>query len=333
MLSWLTPTSFPVFLAPMAGFTDFVFRQLCKEKGADVMVTEFVMADALLQEKGYQRLRETIDFADTQRPMGIQLFGSVPEKMAAAAQRVDAELQPDFIDLNFGCPSPKIVGNCAGSSLLRDLPQLQKIVLAVVNAVPRRAVTVKMRIGWDSESIVALEAGQRIQDAGARMLTIHGRTKAQGYSGEADWETIHAVARELTIPVIGNGSIRSAADVIRARDQGTVAGVMIGRAALGNPWIFREIQHELSTGEKASAPTVEERWRLILGYADALSKRPSSGRWADLKWMRPRIKSFTHQIKGGRRLRYLLDHISTFEELESLARQHVEDPHSLDALP
>ncbi|NBD38776.1 MAG: tRNA dihydrouridine synthase DusB, partial [Verrucomicrobia bacterium] len=231
-LPFFNGPEFPLYLAPMAGFTDCAFRELCKAFGADVMVTEFVMANKFLDERSEDKAWRMVDFTPEQRPMGVQIFGGEPEKMAEAADRIADRVQPDFIDINYGCPAPKVVNNCAGSSLLRDPCRLQDVAQTVVRRVTDRLpVTAKIRIGWDENSINAVEVSRRLEDAGIEAVAVHGRTKEQGYSGEADWKVIHAVADTLSVPVIGNGSIRSAEDVRRIRTADKVQGLMIGRRA------------------------------------------------------------------------------------------------------
>lgn len=330
MLPWFEDGAFPLYLAPMAGFTDVVFRSLCKEQGADVMVTEFVMADKFLSERGQRSAWETVDFTATQRPMGVQLFGSIPENMAGAAEIIVERLRPDFIDLNFGCPAPKVVGNCAGSSLLRDLDRLEAVVAAVVGRVGGIVpVTAKIRLGWDDASVVAVEASRRIEACGAQAVAIHGRTKEQGYRGSANWDWIEAAAEAVTIPVIGNGAVEgiSLADhVARVRDGGKVRGLMIGRAALGYPWIFREVKAVLAGKSVPPPPPLEERWEVLLRYARMLRERPAhADRWDQLNWMRSRLKSFTKVLPGCRHLRQALDRVVTYEDLEQLATEHLRE--------
>ena len=208
---------FPLFLAPMAGVTDPIFRTLCKEAGADVMETEFVSAEGVLQ--AWHRNKKYVEFEQEHRPLGIQIFGSVPEHAAAAARIITDAMQPDFLDINAGCPVPKVVGKNGGSSLLKDLPLLQRIAAAVVNELGQDCpVTAKIRIGWDAEHVCAPEACQRLQDAGVQSITIHGRTRSQQYSGQADWQMIDLCARQCSIPIVGNGDIASPQDVKRARE-------------------------------------------------------------------------------------------------------------------
>ena len=318
-LTWFGDGRFPLYLAPMAGFTDRVFRELCKEQGADVMVTEFVMANKFLDPRGEKDAWEIVDFTPRQRPMGVQIFGSDPEKMAEAASRIADRLEPDFIDINYGCPAPKVVDNLAGSSLLRDPCRLQDVARAIVTRVTGRVpVTAKIRIGWDDTSINAMEVSKRLEDVGIEAIAVHGRTKEQGYRGDADWEVIHEVADCVRIPVIGNGSIRTADDVNRIQSAGKVRGLMIGRAALGNPWIFREIKHALATGESLPPPTLEERWDIMVRYCEELMDHKQKGLWNQINWMRPRLKAFAKGYPGSKDLRRALEHVKTVEELKIL---------------
>lgn len=306
----------------MASYTDCVFRELCKEQGADVMVTEFVMANKFLDPRGARDAWEIVDFTPRQRPMGVQIFGGDPEKMAEAADRITTRLEPDFIDLNFGCPAPKVVDNCAGSSLLRDPILLQAIARAVVERVGHRVpVTAKIRIGWDATSVNAVENAWLLTEAGIEAITVHGRTKVQGYRGEADWEVIHAVAEAVPVPVIGNGNIRSAEDVRRLRQAGKVSGLMIGRAALGNPWIFREIKHALKTGEALPPPDLSERWETMIRYCRELTEHREGAQGDRISWMRSRLKAFAHTFPGSKATRRDLEQVSSFGELEQMARK------------
>lgn len=323
MLPWFKQNQFPLYLAPMARVTDVVFRQFCKEQGADVMVTEFAQADALNRDD--PRLWETVDFTEEQRPMGVQIFGSNPDSMAAAARLLVDRLQPDFIDINFGCPAERVICMDAGSSMLRNPKKLGKVTKAVVQAIPETPVTVKIRTGWDEHSLVAHEVGHIVENEGARALTIHGRTKVQGYSGDANWELIAEVAEALTIPVIGNGNIRSAQDVIRIRENTQCAGLMIGRAALGYPWIFRDIKHYLKHGVVPEPPTIAERWETILDYTRKIMTRPfREQRHRDIRWMRPKIIGLTKEMPHSRKIRGALGKVVFIEDLERVATEHLE---------
>jgi len=307
----------------MARFTDIVFRDFCKQQGADVMVTEFVQADALNRED--PKLWETVDFTEEQRPMGVQIFGSNPITMGQAARLLTDRLQPDFIDINFGCPADRVVCMDAGSSMLRNPAKIGQVVSAVVKAVPETPVTAKIRTGWDEDTIVAKEVGYIVESEGARALAIHGRTKVQGYSGEANWPIIAEVAAELTIPVIGNGNITSAADVIRIRETTACAGLMIGRAALGYPWVFRDIKYALKHGTIPPPPSIEERWATIIDYTRQIMARPFREQsHNDLRWMRPKFIALTKGIKGSRKIRGALTTVVQIEDLERIAQTHIE---------
>ncbi|MGB0408831.1 MAG: tRNA dihydrouridine synthase DusB [Opitutales bacterium] len=323
MLPWFQAGKFPLYLAPMARFTDIVFRDFCKRQGADVMVTEFVQADALNRHD--PKLWETVDFTEEQRPMGVQIFGSNPSTMGQAARLLSDRLRPDFVDINFGCPADRVVCMDAGSSMLRNPAKIGEVVRAVVKAVPETPVTAKIRTGWDDDSIVAREVGHIVESEGARALAIHGRTKVQGYSGEANWPIIAEVAGKLTIPVIGNGNITSAEDVIRIRETTRCSGLMIGRAALGYPWIFRDIKHALEHGSVPPPPTIEERWATIIDYTRQIMARPfREQRHSDLCWMRPKFIALTKGIKGSRKIRGELSTVVQIEDLERVAQMHIE---------
>ena len=321
-LPWFREGGFPLYLAPMARFTDVVFREFCKEQGADVMVTEFVQADALTRDD--PRLWETVDFAESQRPMGVQIFGSNPRSMADAARLLADRVRPDFIDINFGCPADRVICTDAGSSLLKNPRRLGQVTGAVVRAVPETPVTVKIRTGWDADSVVAGRVGRIVRDEGARALAIHGRTKVQGYAGGADWETIAQVAEDIDIPVIGNGNINTADDVVRVRRETRCAGVMIGRAALGYPWIFRDIKHYLASGEVPAPPGIRERWNTILDYTRRLMTRPfRQARHHDLRWMRPKFIALTKGMEGSRKIRTALGQVEHIGDLERIADDHI----------
>jgi nifR3 family TIM-barrel protein len=256
--------------------------------------------------------------------MGIQIFGSNPNSMADAARLLVDRLQPDFIDLNFGCPAERVICMDAGSSMLRNPTKLGAVTKAVVRAIPETPVTVKIRTGWDDTSIVAREVGRIVQDEGAQALTIHGRTKVQGYSGEANWELIAEIAELLDIPVIGNGNIRSAHDVVRIRENTKCAGLMIGRAALGYPWIFSEIKHYLKHGTVPEPPTIARRWETIIDYTRKIMARPfREQRHKDIRWMRPKIIGLTKEMPNSRKIRGALGKVISIDDLEHVAAEHL----------
>ena len=247
----------PVLLAPMEDVTDASFRYICKEFGADMLYTEFISSDGLIRDaaKTLAKMRVT----DAERPIGIQIYGHIPDAMVEAAVRAE-EAGPDLIDINFGCPVNKIARRGAGSGMMREPDKMLEITRRVVEAV-KLPVTVKTRLGWDDDSKIIVELAERLQDAGIAALTIHGRTRAQLYKGVADWSLIGAVRRNprMRIPIIGNGDITSPEGAAAAFDRYGVDAVMIGRASFGHPWIFREVKHYLATGELLPPMTVRER--------------------------------------------------------------------------
>lgn len=254
---------FPVYLAPMEGVTDGAFRRICKEYGADVLISEFISSDALSRvvEKSIRKM----DFTDGERPFGVQIFGSDEEALVSAAKLAE-QYRPDFIDINWGCPVKKIVSKGAGSAILQDIPKMVRLTSAVVRAV-QLPVTVKTRLGWDSTDKPIVEVAERLQDVGIQAIAIHGRTRAQQYGGEADWTLIGEVKRNprMTIPVIGNGDINSAERAVLFRERYGVDAVMVGRAAIGNPWIFQQIK-ALRNNETLPEPTYEERVDLVMRH-------------------------------------------------------------------
>ncbi len=309
---------FPLYLAPMAGVTDPIFRTLCKECGADVMETEFVSAEGVLQ--AWERNRRYVEFEAAHRPLGVQIFGSVPANMAAAARIIVDAMQPDFLDINAGCPVPKVVGRNGGSSLLKDLPLLQQIAAAVVAELGADCpVTTKIRIGWDANHIVAEEACLRLQDAGVQAIAVHGRTRSQQYGGVADWGIIDACARAVQVPVIGNGDITGPADVKRAREETAVSGVMIGRAAMNAPWIFRQARHYLNTGELQAPPSAAERIEFMLRHTRmALESRHYGGELTTMRAMRARLLAYAKGIPGTKPLRPQLSRVESYAALEDM---------------
>ena len=248
----------PVLLAPMEDVTDPAFRLLCKEFGADMVYTEFVSSDALIRSVGKTLLK--LNISEAERPVAIQIYGKDTDTMVEAARIVE-QAQPDILDLNFGCPVKRVAGKGAGSGMLQNVPKMLEITRAVVDAV-KIPVTVKTRLGWDSESKIIVELAEQLQDCGIEALTIHGRTRAQMYTGEADWTLIGAVKNNphMRIPIIGNVDITSPQRAQECFDRYGVDAIMIGRASFGRPWIFKEVKHYLTTGEEL--PPLSFKWRM-----------------------------------------------------------------------
>ncbi len=247
----------PLFLAPMEDVTDPSFRHICKKFGADVVYTEFISADGLIRD-GVKSLKK-LDIFDNERPIGIQLYGHLTESMVEAAKLAD-KANPEIIDINFGCPVKKIANRGAGAGMLRNIPLMIEMTRAIIE-VTGKPVTVKTRLGWDENSKNILEIALRLQDAGIEALTIHGRTRAQLYKGEADWSLIGEVKKhpDIHIPIIGNGDITGPEIAGEMFKNHEVDGIMIGRAAIGKPWIFRDIKHYLQTGEILPEPLLDEK--------------------------------------------------------------------------
>jgi tRNA-dihydrouridine synthase B len=249
--------NFPLLLAPMEDVSDPPFRYVCKKNGADLMYTEFISSEGLIRDA--IKSRKKLDIFEYERPVGIQIFGGDEEAMALAAKIVDTT-QPDLLDINFGCPVKKVVCKGAGAGVLKDIDLMVRLTKAVVKSTSL-PVTVKTRLGWDDKSINVMEVAERLQDVGIQALTIHGRTRAQMYKGEADWSYIAEVKHNprIQIPIFGNGDIDSPEKALEYKNRYGIDGIMIGRAAIGYPWIFNEIKHFFATGTHLPAPTLADR--------------------------------------------------------------------------
>ena len=251
----------PVMLAPMEDVTDLSFRLICKELGADMVYTEFVSAEALIRNINSTTRKLTIDPGE--RPTAIQIYGREVDAMVEAAKIVE-EARPDILDINFGCPVKKVAGKGAGAGMLRDIPKMLEITRAVVDAV-KIPVTVKTRLGWDHNSKIIVELAEQLQDCGIKALTVHGRTRSQMYTGNADWEMIARVKENprLTIPLIGNGDITTPEQVVEAFDRYGVDGVMVGRASIGAPWVFHDMKQMLLTGKRGEELPLAEKFKIL----------------------------------------------------------------------
>jgi len=281
----------------MAGVADSAFRLMAKEGGASLVYSELVSAEGLIRDSS--KTRDLMHFVSQERPIGVQLFGSKPESMAEAARQAET-LQPDLIDLNFGCPVKKVIKHGAGAAVLQDLPRMKQIVHAVVQAV-ECPITAKIRIGWDHDSIVATEAARICEGEGAAAIAVHARTRSMGYSGKADWSYIRKVIQTVRIPVFGNGDVFSANDAKRMLDQTGCDLVMIGRGAMGRPWIFQQIQHFLDTGELIPDPSPSKRIEICLQHFDLAIQQKGENR--AVKEMRKHFSAYIKGLRGASRLR------------------------------
>lgn len=307
----------------MAGVTDTVFRKLVKAHGADVLVTEFVSAEGILHRN--ERTRRYVDFDESQRPVGVQLFGAEPQRMAEAAKAVIDWVRPDFIDINFGCPVNKVVAKNGGSSLLRDCPVLSKVAGAVVRAAAPLPVTAKMRIGWDERSINAVEVARILEAEGVAAIAVHGRTRAQGYSGEANWLVIGETAAAVSVPVIGNGDISSPEILLRRMRETPVRGAMIGRAALPSPWLFAQCRAAIQNGVPPPEPDPAGRWAFIREFARlAVEYRGDEAR--AMSSMRARLMGCVRGMPDSRHLRARLAHVSSLAELDEIIEESLAAP-------
>jgi len=306
----------PVLLAPLAGITDSVFRQLAREYGAGLVFTEMISAQGLIHAgvKTFQMM----EFTRQERPIGVQLFGSDPEAMARATEIANRE-QPDLIDLNFGCPARKVVGHHAGSALLKDLALLERIVRSVVAAADR-PVTVKIRSGWDQHSIVALEVARLCACCGVAAITVHPRTRQQGFSGQADWSLIAEVKKAVDIPVIGNGDVRHPEDGLRMIRETGCDAVMIGRGALGNPWLLRQTADLLKGASPGPGPTLEDRIDLCLRHARR--QVAAKGHYVGIRQMRKHFGWYIRGFPGAARLRGALVTLERMEDVEETLRAY-----------
>ena len=320
----------PLFLAPMEDVTDASFRFICKEFGADVMYTEFVSSDGLIRDA--RKSLEKLKTYPYERPIGVQIYGHIPEAMVEAALMAE-EAAPSFIDINFGCPVNKIANRGAGSGMMRYPDKMIDITKKVVNAV-KLPVTVKTRLGWDENSKIIVELSERLQDTGIKALTIHGRTRAQLYKGEADWTLIGEVKNNprMKIPVIGNGDITSDIQAKEAFEKYGVDGVMIGRATYGRPWIFKEVRHFLNTGEHMDALTVEEKVELAKRHL--LKSVEVKGDRVGVLEMRRHLSAYFKSLPDFKAVRMKLvtepDYIELLNILDYIKARYTTDEKSSD---
>jgi tRNA-dihydrouridine synthase B len=312
--------SFPLILAPMAGVSEPPFRQICRRMGADVVLSEFLSSEAIRR-----RIRNTLqgaEFEEVERPIGIQIYGADPNAMAEAAGLITEHYRPEFIDINFGCPVKKVVQRNGGSGCLRDMALVERIIRAVIGAT-HLPVTVKTRSGWSDEQRDPVGIALRMQDAGARAFTLHARTRTQMFSGKASWDEIARVAEALDIPVIGNGDVGTADDIARMRAHTGCAGIMIGRGAFGNPWLFRDGRALLDGRALPPAPDAGERFRVALEHARLALRLQGDTRKTVVEF-RKHLGWYTKGMVRASELRQRLFQIESIAEAEAIFLEYLE---------
>jgi nifR3 family TIM-barrel protein len=312
--------AFPLLLAPMAGVSEAPFRQICRRMGADVVLSEFLSSEAIRR-----RIRTTLEgaeFEEVERPIGIQIYGADPNAMAEAAGLITEHYRPEFIDINFGCPVKKVVQRNGGSGCLRDMDLVARIIRAVIGAT-HIPVTVKTRSGWNDEQRDPVGIALRMQDAGARAFTLHARTRTQMFTGKADWDEIARVVEALDIPVVGNGDIQTAHDLVRMREHTRCAGIMVGRGAFGNPWLFRDGQALLAGQAAPPLPDAAERFRVALDHARLALRLQGDTRRTVIEF-RKHLGWYTKGLHGASDLRQRLFQIESIAEAEAIFLQYLE---------
>lgn len=321
------PHRIPLYLAPMAGVSEAPFRALCRAHGADVVVTEFLSAEGIRREN--EATVRKLRFGPEERPIGVQIFGSDPAAMGDAARLVTDVFQPDFVDINFGCPVKKVVKRNGGSGCLKDLGLVEAIIRAVVAATPL-PVTCKIRSGWSEEMRDPVAIARRCEDAGVRVLTLHPRTRTQMYTGSARWEEIAAVVDALSIPVLGNGDIKRPEDVVRMRRETGCAGVMIARGSFGQPWIFDQARDLLEGRPMRPTPGVAERFAVALDHARRVVAYEADPQGAAVEF-RKHLGWYVKGIPNSAEVRRQLHAVSSFAEIEDIFEGYLRSPWHLEA--
>lgn len=305
-----------VFLAPMAGVTDLPFRLICKELGCGLLYTEMINAKALCYDD--KNTKKMLNILDEEHPVAVQIFGSEPEFMGKAAQILN-DYPNEILDINMGCPAPKVVKNGDGSALMRN-PKLAGQVLDQVVKNSKKPVTLKIRKGWDDNSVNALEIAKIAEDCGICAITIHGRTREQYYSGQVDWDIIGEVKSQISIPVIGNGDVTSVEDAIRIKDHTGCDAIMIGRGAQGNPWIFKRIDRYMKTGQLLDPPSKDEKIDIAIKHMDLAIKE--HGEYVAVREMRKHIGWYLKGMKHSARFRDQINHMVTAKEVIDTLNQY-----------
>jgi tRNA-dihydrouridine synthase B len=314
-------TQVPLYLAPMSGVSESPFRRLCARFGADVVITEFLSAEGIRREN--EATLDKLRFGDDERPIGVQIFGADPAAMGEAAKLVTDVFQPEFIDINFGCPVKKVVKRNGGSGCLRDLDLVQHVIRAVADAT-HLPVTVKIRSGWNEEMRDPVGIALRCQDAGARTLSLHARTRTQMYTGHAHWDEIAAVAAALEIPVIGNGDIKLPADAVRMLGDTGCDAIMVGRGSFGQPWIFDQTKDLLAGRPMRATPSVVERFAVALDHARMVVEYENDPRGAAIEF-RKHLGWYVKGLPSSADLRRRLYAVNSFTEIEGIFGDYLRD--------
>ena len=315
------PHAVPLYLAPMAGVSESPFRRLCHSHGADVVVTEFLSAEGIRRDNPATIAK--LRFLPQERPIGVQIFGADPQAMADAAAMVTDYFDPDFVDINFGCPVKKVVRRNGGSGCLKDLDLVESIIRAVSRATPK-PVTCKTRSGWNEETRDPVGIALRMQDAGARAFTLHARTRTQMYSGSANWDEIAAVVAALDIPVLGNGDIKTPHDALRMWEHTRCDGIMIGRGSYGQPWIFRQTRALIDGTPMPETPPVAERFRVALDHARMVQQYEVDAIGAAIEF-RKHLGWYVKGLPNSADLRKQLHQVKDFAEVEGIFARYLVD--------